>query len=325
MCPDCDTTVGRRDFLKGVSGAIALGGASSLWTLPGAYAAPTRSSAAETAVQQLYATLSEKQKRGPDAICFGYDAPDRKKISANWHITKPVIGSDYYTAEQQGLIREIVRGATSPDGFEKLIKQTEYDDGGLEAYSIAVFGQPGEGKFEFELTGRHLTLRVDGDSAEKAAFGGPIVYGHGDEEARSNLYHYQTLQTNKVFGALDEKQMKQALISKAPRESAVELQGSGGTFPGIPVGALSADQRGLVEETLKVLLAPYRQEDIAEVMDILKASGGVESLHMAFYEQGDLNADRTWDIWRVEGPSFVWHFRGAPHVHAYINIGGLKA
>jgi hypothetical protein len=22
----------------------------------------------------------------------------------------------------------------------------------------------------------------------------------------------------------------------------------------------------------------------------------------------------------VEGPSFVWHFRGAPHVHAYINI-----
>jgi hypothetical protein len=28
-----------------------------------------------------------------------------------------------------------------------------------------------------------------------------------------------------------------------------------------------------------------------------------------------------WDMWRIEGPSFVWHFRGAPHVHAYINIG----
>jgi hypothetical protein len=41
---------------------------------------------------------------------------------------------------------------------------------------------------------------------------------------------------------------------------------------------------------------------------------------MAFYEQGDLEGDKVWDIWRLEGPSFVWHFRGAPHVHAYINI-----
>ena len=26
-------------------------------------------------------------------------------------------------------------------------------------------------------------------------------------------------------------------------------------------------------------------------------------------------------IWRLEGPTLVWHFRGAPHVHAYVNIG----
>jgi len=46
---------------------------------------------------------------------------------------------------------------------------------------------------------------------------------------------------------------------------------------------------------------------------------------MAFYEKGDLESDKVWDIWRVEGPSFVWHFRGAPHVHAYINIGHRKS
>ena len=34
----------------------------------------------------------------------------------------------------------------------------------------------------------------------------------------------------------------------------------------------------------------------------------------------DLGNDHEWDIWRLEGPSFVWHFRGAPHVHAYVNI-----
>ena len=83
---------------------------------------------------------------------------------------------------------------------------------------------------------------------------------------------------------------------------------------------MSSDQQKLVEDTLKVLLAPYRQEDAEEVMALLKADGGVSKLHMAFYQQGDLKNDKEWDIWRVEGPSFVWHFRGAPHVHAYINI-----
>ena len=37
--------------------------------------------------------------------------------------------------------------------------------------------------------------------------------------------------------------------------------------------------------------------------------------------QGDLKNDKVWDIWRIEGPTFVSHFRGAPHVHAYINVG----
>ena len=55
--------------------------------------------------------------------------------------------------------------------------------------------------------------------------------------------------------------------------------------------------------------------------EILKATGGVDKLNMAFYQEGDLQNDKEWDIWRVEGPAFVWHFRGHPHVHAYINIG----
>ena len=38
-------------------------------------------------------------------------------------------------------------------------------------------------------------------------------------------------------------------------------------------------------------------------------------------EDGDVGGDKIWDVWRIEGPSFVWHFRGDPHVHAYINIG----
>jgi hypothetical protein len=47
---------------------------------------------------------------------------------------------------------------------------------------------------------------------------------------------------------------------------------------------------------------------------------------MSFYNtdyngDGDLGEDGEWNIWRLEGPTFVWHFRGQPHVHTYVNIG----
>lgn len=315
-CTDCDSGLDRRHFLQ-AAGAAAVAGAM-LPISRSAYAAPTAKSAAETVAGKLFESLSPTQK---ETICFAFDNPLRSRISANWHVTKPAIQSDFYTKDQQKLIDEIVQKVTTEDGYQRIKQQTEYDDGGLGAYSVAMFGEPGSGKFEWLLTGRHLTLRADGDSVDKAAFGGPIIYGHGEEDVSANLFLYQTKQANEVLKALDGKQRDKALVDTAPKEDAVLLQGEQGTFPGIGVSELSDDQKKLVEATLKVLLAPYRQEDVDEVMAILKESGGVDKLHMAFYKQGDLKNDQTWDIWRVEGPSFVWHFRGAPHVHAYINIG----
>ncbi|MBI2479858.1 MAG: DUF3500 domain-containing protein [Planctomycetia bacterium] len=253
-------------------------------------------------------------------ICFPFDHELRSRVNANWHVTKPSIGDDFYTKDQRALIDTIVRNVTSEDGYERMIKQMDEDAGGMDEFSVAVFGEPGKGKFEWELTGRHLTLRADGDSVDKAAFGGPIVYGHGEESVADNMYFYQTKQVNEVFKALDAKQHALALVKKAPREADVQVQGSQGAFSGLSVSELSGDQKELVEATIKVLLAPYREEDRTEVMEIVQAAGGVDKLHMAFYEDGDLEGDKVWDIWRLEGPSFVWHFRGAPHVHAYINI-----
>jgi hypothetical protein len=91
----------------------------------------------------------------------------------------------------------------------------------------------------------------------------------------------------------------------------------------VPVADLSADQQALVEQTLRHLLSPYRTADVDEVFQVLQANGGLKSLNLAWYQEGDLLEDKEWDLWRVEGPGFVWHFRGAPHVHAYINIAAL--
>lgn len=317
QCPDCEFRSDRRAFLQTVGGGLVAGTVLPWLYAGSASAAPTSQSAAETAVAKFFASLSAAQRK---EICFPFDHALRKKISANWHITKPTIGDDFYNADQRKLIEEVVRKVTSEEGFERLKRQMADDDAGLESYSVAVFGEPGSGKFEWELTGRHLTLRADGDSVDRAAFGGPIVYGHGVGNPKQNLFFSQTQQVNKVLKALDAKQSDKALIEKAPGESQVSIQGADGKFPGISVSELTSDQQGLVKETLKVLLAPYRQEDTDEVMSLIDAAGGIGKLHFAFYREGDLDKDQVWDIWRIEGPSMVWHFRGAPHVHAYINV-----
>jgi len=306
--------------MKSVSGLVVAGSAMPL-ALSGtdALAAPSADSAAEGAVRRFYESLNENQRK---VICMPFNHKKRSQINANWQITKPRIGDDFFTDEQRKTIDQILRGVTSEDGYERFQRQMSADQpGGVNRYSVAVFGTPGSGKFEWELTGRHLTLRADGDSVENMAFGGPIVYGHGQGNPKKNLFYNQTQKANEVFQALDAKQAEQALLETAPLEEDVPIQGAKGKFPGVSVGDLSSDQVELVEQTIKTMLAPYRKEDVDEVLAILKKSGGLSKLHMAFYREDDLNKDEVWDIWRVEGPSFVWHFRGAPHVHTYLNIG----
>jgi hypothetical protein len=324
VCPECQG-LDRREFVRAVGGlAVAAGAAPLLGWTGRAAAAPSPSSAAETAAARLHQSLTDEQRK---IVCFPFDDPLRSNISANWAITDPTIGQ-FFNPDQQALIDEIFRGVTSPDGYERFIRQMDDDAGGLAEYHVALFGEPGSGQFEFEMTGRHLTIRADGDSTAGAAFGGPIVYGHGagDSEAGmpGNVFYYQTQQANEVFQALDGTQRQQALLSAAPDENHVPVQGSQGTFPGIGVGALSADQKDLVQKVIKVLLDPYRSEDVEEAMAVIEAGGGLDALHMAFYQDEDVGADQEWDVWRLEGPTFVWHFRGAPHVHTYVNIAALK-
>ena len=317
-CPDCNSTskrtLVRRDFLQAAASIAAVPLASRM-----VYGAPAWSGKAETVVGEFHASLSEQQR---SEICRPFGDALRSKVNANWHVTKPTIRSDFYTASQREMIERIARAVTSEEGYERLQRQMDDDDGGLDAYSVAVFGNPAKGDFQWLLTGRHLTLRADGDSSPKTAFGGGMVYGHGEESsADANIFYYQTKKVNEVFAALDKDQAKQALIgSAAPKETDIKIQGEKGTFAGLAVSAMNKEQQGIVKDCLKTLLSPYRKEDGDEAMKLIDASGGINQLRFAFYQQEDLGNDKIWDIWRIEGPSTVIHFRGAPHVHAYINI-----
>lgn len=331
-CPECEDDsmfLDRRKFLRtaaaSAAGVAAVGG---LADAAAALGSPQK--APETVVKLLYDSLNEKQR---NVICFNWDHSDpergllRTRISNNWRITPPAIKSEFFTADQQQMVRDIFEGMIQPDWHAKFDKQTMDDAGGWGLrQSIGIFGRPGQGKFEFVLTGRHMTLRCDGNSAEHVAFGGPIFYGHAASgfnekpDHPGNIFWPQAVAANEVFRMLDGKQQKEALLDKAPEESRVAFQGPGSRFPGIPVKDLSSDQKEMLQNVLQKLIEPYRQSDRDEVLACLKRQGGLDRVSLAFYQQGDLGNDRVWDVWRLEGPAFVWHFRGEPHVHVWVNV-----
>ncbi|UUO07520.1 DUF3500 domain-containing protein [Blastopirellula sp. J2-11] len=329
MTMDRFSSVDRRQFLK-TAGAGAALAATTPGLLLGEETKPaTDAKAPESLVKHLYDTMNEKQKK---ELCLPWDHTDsrgllRTRVQNNWHITKPVINSDYFTSDQKHLIRKIFEGIVSEEWIERFDRQLKDDAGGFgNDQNIAIFGAPGEDKYELVMTGRHMTVRCDGDSAEHVAFGGPIFYGHAAKgfnekpEHPNNVFWHQAVAANNVYKMLDGKQQAQALLKTAPFEEDVKFQGPEGKFLGIKVADLSSDQKEGVQQVLQTLIAPYRQTDRDEVVACLKKNGGLDECRLAFFKEGDIGDDKVWDIWRLEGPTFVWHYRGSPHVHCWVNV-----
>ena len=318
----------RRGFLQSTAGTALAATAlpSTLWAEDGEIVKADP----ESTVGRLFNSLTAEQKKN---ICFDWNHQDPQRgllrtfIANNWNVTRPEIKSDFYTPEQRAIVREIFEGIIQPDWHARIDQQLKDDSGGFgHDQSIAIFGDPSSDQFEFVLTGRHMTLRCDGNSAPHVAFGGPIFYGHAangfDEEADhpGNVFWPQAEAANRVATMLSGRQQQQALLPHSPDESAVGFGGPGKERPGLPIGELSDDQQEEMQKVLTKLIEPYRQVDQEEVRACLKAQGGLDACHLAFYRDADVGEDGVWDNWRLEGPAFVWYFRGSPHVHVWVNI-----
>ena len=328
MTPD------RRRFLQ-ASAATVAAGTLPLFAVPKVVAAEKAKAApAETAVKALYDSMTADQRK---AVCFAWDHQDpnrgllRTHVSNNWQITKPSIRSEFYTKDQQAMAHDVFRGLVNPEWYDRFVKQLKDDTGGRQwgdSQSLAIFGEPGSDKFEMVLTGRHQTLRADGNTQDHVAFGGPIFYGHAaqgfDEEAAhpGNVFWPQAVAANGVYKMLDEKQRTRALVKKSPREGAVGFHGKDGaeSIPGISIADLSGDQKAEMQKVLGLLVEPFRQSDREEALAALKAQGGLDACRLSFFADSDIGDDKVWDNWRLEGPSFVWYFRGDPHVHVWVNV-----
>jgi hypothetical protein len=307
-------------------------------------------------IRAFYRSLTADQRK---TMCFGWDHIGftklalRLHVTNNWDISRAALSS--FTPEQQRLIDDIIASVMNP-GWPERLKQQARDDTGQPwgNQKIAIFGSPDKGPCQCVITGFHLTLRATCRRLPSVAFDGALCHGHqpsGFNERvghPDNVFWYQAVLANRVYMALDEKQQARALVTRdmpyyefngridrrvirpdskleRPLEPDVRFRGSDATFPGLPIRDMTRDQKATVRQALTGMLEPYRPEYREQVYHCLTSQGGLDRCSMAFYQEHDLGNDREWDNWRLEGPAFVWYFRGFPHVHVWIHVADNPA
>ena len=320
----------RRRFFR-LMGGVAVGSLASRFLLDDASAAPLRpadhvAKPTEELVREYYASLNPYQR---SQLVFPWNYTGAGTAPARLGVYNTAIGKaigETLTKAQRELVERIMMSMSSgDDGWRKITRNGGWDtDDGILSCGAYVFGDPeGERKYSFLFTGHHLTMRCDGNSEPNAAFGGPIFYGHiVNGYSQRNVFNEQTLKVMSVYDMLDADQQKRAIVDGRPAGQAdtVFYPTQGRELPGICGSDLSADQKGLIQGVLKDVLSPYREEDVAEVMEIVRANGGMEKIHLAFYRDTETSEKEPWSYWRLEGPGFIWNFRVLPHVHTYVSV-----
>jgi len=330
-CPECvsGTPIGRRDFIRVLgtaSAAVAVAGLTPLQKARAARAAKQRE--AEALVFELYKTMDSDQKK---KLVLPWDAGTKGGVPArlmthNAAVVKDsVIGLGYDRKQVELLLRIFKAISNGEDGYKKLSRNNKFDNSGdFENIGALVYGEPVEGKkFSLVFSGHHLTVRCDGDSEEQTAFGGPLYYGHSPSGySPTNVFYGQTKVVTELYGALDEKQRKVAVRPGKwmDEHGKMKVPGKNAPLPGLSIADMTRDQKELVEKVMRELVSPYRKEDGEEVLEIIKANGGMEKISLAFYQEGQTSDKEPWSFWRLEGPGFVWSYRALPHIHTFVYI-----
>jgi len=325
----------RRTFMRmmggGAAAMLALGAGAGTFAAEKATAAGKAASSvkavsakpAEDLIRELYAALKPDQKK---KLVLPFDH-GKGKPTRHGMYNRPLNQqriADHYTKPQQELVHRIFKSILNgEEGYRTISRNNTWDSSkSFEGCGAHIFGDPtGKQEFAWLFTGHHLTVRCDGNSQPGAAFGGPLYYGHSVRgDSKKNAYNYQTQSVKKVYEALDEKQREAGLVIGTPgeRSKSIKFRSDEKAIPGAAYADLSKDQQKLVEDVMRSVLSPFRKEDGDEVMQIIKANGGMDKIHLAFYK--DEEQDEQWHFWRLEGPGFVWNYRVLPHVHCFVNI-----
>lgn len=314
----------RRDALKGAAGLGALAG--SVAVLRYGFVAPPPSerlaSVDELAIQ-VFEGLAEDERA---KACVPYDHPLRQYYNRGLGMGGAMVATLGW--DRRRALTDLFHAGLSEIGRTRVPDQFGFGWTGVNFMQLVICGDPRTGPYQIVLSGVHLNLRIGGRSEEGAALGGAQVYGdqRGNERVGlpGNVYRYQMEAAHRLRESLTPAQRAAMRVEHAPAQTLIGVQGRDGRFDGVPVAELVPASRKSAREVVARILENYAEEDAAYALECLERNGGVDALHLADYDvdyQGGRRAgDAPSQIFRLEGPAAVFHFRGEPHVHAFVNV-----
>jgi hypothetical protein len=271
--------------------------------------------------RQLYGLLQASTR---EIACVPYDHPLRQWHNRGVDLGGAGINSQNFDVEAQDLLQRLYLAGLSAEGRKLVPRQQFLRWTGLRMLRVLMAGSPQQPPYQIVFSGPHLNLRIGGKSREGVAFGGPQVYGdqrgNGQQGLPGNLYRFQLVQGHALFSSLTAHQKREALVDRAPIQTQIELQGDAGNFAGVAVGDLSTSSQAQVRELIRGILRAYPENDVAYAWDCLEANGGVQGLHLSYYQEGNVDHSGQYQIFRLEGPAAVFYYRGYPHLHAFFNV-----
>jgi Protein of unknown function (DUF3500) len=299
----------------GVAGAAGALGYQVVPLAPSAQLQPV-----DALARQLYATLDAEQRADS---CVPYDHPLRQYHNRGvWGGGREVMFG--FSRHQRSLLTDLVHAGLSAEGRDRLPDQDLTRWSGVNSMRVLICGDPASPPYQIVMTGVHLNLRLGGASLEGAAFGGPQVYGDQRGNDRpglpNNVYREQFVIAQRLFQGMDAAIQQRAMIERAPVQTAIELQGPNGIFPGVRISDLEAGDKALARTLVERIVSTYAKDDVAYALACISANGGVDGMSLSYYARGEDGAIPEAQVFRLEGPGAVLYFRGYPHVHAFINI-----
>jgi hypothetical protein len=319
----------RRNLLKAAAASASLFATSRWDRMAGLCLGEDATAKTDSLPMQLYRSLDEEQR---EKVCLPIDHQSRQYVSNWWYVHKAHRIPSTFNADQQAMIQTIFDSLHSPEHQDAVNKQVATDQYGAvkNAPSVGFFGTPDDHDFEFIYTGHHVTRRCNAHTDKGQGFGGaPIFYGHFPDQFKEtkdhpgNPYWYQGKVFNEFVQALDGKQQQLGLMSGHPRsensDSVVKKKSAG--WPGLSCSELSDDQQQMFVETIRRMLAMFREDDVNATLAAFKDKRFLDTLHVSWFDgKYDIGSDQVWDTWQIEGPNMVWYFRGEPHIHSYFHL-----
>jgi len=316
----------RRSMLKGAAGlgAVASFGALGRYALL-ALPSSERLESIDALAVRIHEALSESVKA---RACVSYDHPLRQCHNRGLRMGGVNVTARNFDWETRCALTDLLHAGLSTIGRTRLPNQDATQWTGVNFMQLLICGNPRTPPYQIVLSGVHLNLRLGGAGHEGAAFGGPQVYGdqRGNEVTGlpGNVYRYQLQAAHRLVTALTPAERAAVRVARAPAQVNICLQGQSGRFDGVPIADLSAPKRALAHKIVAGILETYAEGDAAFAWQCLEHNGGVDALRFADYDEDFSGSRRVGDapsqIFRLEGPAAVFHFRGEPHVHAFLNV-----